>query len=109
MKLKLNDTVQVIAGKDKGKKGKIIKIDSKKNKIVVEKVNLLTKHTKKTNEKRGEKIKFEAPIDASNAMIFCPQCNKRVRVGYKKLKNGKKERICKKCKEALDKDVKGKK
>ena len=109
MKLKLDDTVQVIAGKDKGKKGKIIKIDHKKNKIVVGKVNIRTKHVKKSNEKRGEKIKFEAAIDASNVMIFCQHCAKRVRIAYKILKNGKKERICKKCKETLDKEVKGKK
>lgn len=105
MKLKLNDTVQIIAGKDKGKKGKITKILVRKNKIVVEKVNFRTKHVKKSNEKRGERIKFEAPIDASNAMIVCQNCNKRVRVTYKKLKNGKKERICRKCKETLDKEV----
>lgn len=109
MKLKLNDTVQIIAGKDKGKKGKIIKINHKKNKITVEKVNIRTKHVKKTNEKRGEKIKYEAAIDSSNAMILCPHCNKRVRIAYKELKNGKKERICRKCKETLDKEVKGKK
>lgn len=109
MKLKLNDLVQVIAGKDKGKKGKIIKIDHKKNRIVVEKVNMRTKHMKKSNDKRGEKIKFEASIDVSNVMIFCPHCTKRVRVTYKILKNGKKERICRKCKETLDKEVKGSK
>lgn len=109
MKLKLNDTVQVIAGKDKGKKGKIIKIDHKKNRIVVEKVNLRTKHVKKTREKRGEKIKYEASIDASNVMIFCPHCTKRVKIACKVLKNGKKERICKKCKETLDKEIKGSK
>ena len=108
MKLKLNDTVQVIAGKDKCAKGKIIKVDSKKNKIVVEKVNIRTKHVKKSGEKRGERIKFEAAINASNAMILCPHCNKRVRIAYKELKNGKKERICRKCKETLDKEVKGK-
>jgi len=109
MKLKLNDTVQIIAGKDKGKKGKIIKINNDKNTIVVEKVNIRTKHVKKTSEKRGDKIKYEAAVNASNAMIVCPHCNKRVRVSYKALKNGKKERICRKCKETLDKEVKGKK
>ena len=108
MKLKLNDTVQIIAGKDKGVKGKIIKIDNKKNKIVVEKVNIRTKHIKKTAEKPGSKIKFEGSINVSNAMILCPHCNKRVRIAYKELKNGKKERICRKCKETLDKEVKGK-
>lgn len=109
MKLKLNDTVQIIAGKDKGKKGKIIKIDRKNNKIVVEKVNIRTKHVKKSNEKRGEKIKYEGAISASNAMIVCQHCDKRVRVAYKSLKTGRKERICKKCKETLDKEVRSKK
>jgi large subunit ribosomal protein L24 len=108
MKLKLNDTVQVVAGKDRSKKGKIIKIDRKKNRVVVEKTNMRTKHVKKTNEKAGSKITYEASMDASNVMIVCQHCNKRVRIAYKKLKNGKKERICRKCKETLDKEVKGK-
>lgn len=101
MKLKLKDQVQVITGKDKGKKGAITKLLQKQNKIVVEKVNIRTKHIKKTTEKPGSKIQFEAPIDASNVMVICPNCNKASRVGYKKLEKGK-ERICKKCKETLD-------
>lgn len=106
MKLKLNDQIQVITGKDKGKKGLIIKILSKQNKIVVEKVNIRTKHIKKTTQKPGEKIQFEAPIDSSNAMLICPQCGKLSRVGYKKLESNKKQRICKKCKESVEKITK---
>lgn len=102
MKLKIKDQVQVITGKDKGKKGAITKLLKKQNKIVVEKVNIRTKHIKKTAEKAGSKIQFEAPINASNVMVICPNCTKSSRVGYKKLENGKKERICKKCKETLD-------
>jgi len=109
MKLKISDQVQVITGKDKGKKGKIIKIDRKKNRIVVEKVNIRTKHIKKTNERPGEKIQFEAAIDASNVMVICPHCNKKTRIGYKKLENNKKQRICKKCKESLEKEFNKKK
>lgn len=109
MKLHLNDQVEIIAGKDKGKKGKIIKVNVKKNKIVVEKINMRTKHIKKTKEKRGEKIVYEAPIDVSNAMIVCPSCGKRARVGYKKLENNKKQRICKECKENVETKDKGKK
>lgn len=105
MKLKMDDQVLVITGKDKGKKGKIIKLYSKQNKIVVEKINLKTKHIKKTRERAGEKIQFEGPINASNAMIICPNCSKTARVGYKILENNKKQRICKKCKEILDKKV----
>ncbi len=102
MKLKLHDQVEITAGKDKGKKGKITKILRNQNKIVVEKVNMRTKHIKKTQEKPGDKIEFEAPIDASNAMLVCPSCKKTGRVGYKKLENGKKDRICKKCGESVD-------
>jgi large subunit ribosomal protein L24 len=103
MKLKVSDNVAVTTGKDKGKKGLIIRILRKQNKIVVEKVNIKTKHIKKTQQKAGEKIQFEAPIDASNVMVICPNCNKTTRVEYKKLESGKKQRICKKCKETLDK------
>ena len=106
MKLKLQDQVFVTTGKDKGKKGAITRILRKQNKIVVEKVNIKTKHIKKTTEKAGEKIQFEAPIDASNVMIICPNCKKTTRVGYKKLEKGKKERICKKCTETLDIKIK---
>ena len=106
MKLKINDSVIVTTGKDKGKKGKIMRINRKTNKIVVEKINIRKKHIKKTNERPGEIIEFEAAIDASNVMIVCPSCNKTTRAGYTKLENGKKQRICKKCKEALDKETK---
>lgn len=98
MKVKLNDQVEVITGKDKGKKGKIIKILSKQNKVVVEKVNMKTKHIKKREGKPGERIKFEGPISASNVMLICPVCNKATRVGYKKDGSGKNQRFCKKCK-----------
>lgn len=103
MKFKKTDKVIVIAGKDKGKQGKITKILRKQNKIVVEKINMRTKHIKKSQNKAGEKITFEAPIDASNVMLICPQTGKRTRIGYRKLENGKKERISKKSKESIDK------
>ena len=106
MKVKLNDQVQVIAGKDKNKDGKIIRILRKQDKIVVEKVNIRTKFVKKSQGKPGERIQFEAPLHVSNVMVLCPHCNKRTRVGYKKLENGKKQRICKKCKESIDKVIK---
>lgn len=106
MKIKLNDQVAVIAGKDKGKQGKILKVDAKHDKVVVEKVNMRTKHIKKTQQKPGEKIHFEAPMNVSNVMLVCPRCKKLVRVGYKKLAKGKKERICKKCQETVDKTTK---
>ncbi|MEK7126530.1 MAG: 50S ribosomal protein L24 [Patescibacteria group bacterium] len=106
MKIKVNDQIVVITGKDKGKRGKVLKAMTKQNKVVVEKINLKTKHIKKTQQKAGERIQFEAPMNASNAMVVCPHCDKKTRVGYKKLATGKKQRICKKCKETLDKIVK---
>lgn len=108
MKLKLNDPVTVISGKDKGKKGQVIKILRKQNKVVVEKINMRVKHVKKTAEKAGERITFEAPLDASNVMLFCPNCKKPVRIGYKKLADNKKQRVCKKCKESVDQEFKKK-
>lgn len=102
MKLKVNDNVVVMAGKDRGKTGKIIRVIKKHNRVVVEKLNLRTKHIKKTQERSGEKIRFEAPMNASNVMILDPKLKKPTRVGYKKLESGKKERISKKSGESLD-------
>jgi large subunit ribosomal protein L24 len=93
MKLKVNDNVLVITGKDKGKKGKILKVDSKSNRITVEKVNLRTKHIKKRYNQPGEKISYEAPMAISNVMVLCPKTDKPTRIGYKVLASGKKERI----------------
>ena len=95
MKLKLSDKVLVISGKDKGKTGKIIKVLKKHNTIVVEKVNMRTKHIKKTQQRAGEKIRYEAPINASNVMMLDPKENKPTRIGYKKNEKGKKERYAK--------------
>jgi len=102
MKLKLGDTVQVLSGKDKGKKGKILKLFTNSSKVTVEKINLVTKHVKKSSTKAGERIKFEAPMNSSKTMLLCPKCGKATRVAYKKLENGKKQRICKKCGDTVD-------
>ncbi|MEK7672515.1 MAG: 50S ribosomal protein L24 [Patescibacteria group bacterium] len=105
MKVKLNDQVEVIAGKDKGKKSKVVKVLVKQNKIVVEKINMHTKFIKKSNSKPGERIQFEAPIDASNVMLVCTSCGKKTRVGYE-VEDGKKQRFCKKCNAIQDKITK---
>lgn len=83
MKLKLNDTVIVISGKDKGKKGKIMKLDNAKNTVIVEKINIRTRHMKKTQTAAGEIVKYEAPINASNVQVIDPKTGKPTRVGYK--------------------------
>ena len=97
MKLKKGDKVLIIFGKDKGKKGKILKALIKKNRVIVEGVNLAKKHQKarKTGEK-GQTIEVLLPIDVSNVKLICKKCNKPTRVGYKIVKD-EKYRICKKC------------
>lgn len=102
MKLKLNDKVLVIAGKDKGKTGKIIKVDHKHSRVTVEKVNIRTKHIRKTQQRAGERIQYEASVHASNVMILDPKENKPTRIGYKKAENGKKERFAKLSGASLD-------
>lgn len=93
MRVKKGDTVVVIAGKDKGKKGLVISVDAKKDRVLVEGVNIVTKHNKQsaTNPQGGITTK-EAPIHISNVMPFDPEVNKGVRVRYE-IKEGKKVRV----------------
>ncbi len=100
MKLRLNDQVVVIAGKDKGKKGMIMKIDTTKNTVVVDKINIRTRHMKKTQTTAGEIVKYEAPIHASNVQVVDPKTGKATRVGYKVV-GGKKVRVSKSSGEPL--------
>lgn len=102
--LKKNDTVKVIAGKEKGKTGKIVSVLTKKERVVVEKVNFIKRHMKPRGAAtQGGIIEKEGPIHISNVMIVCPKCDSPVRVGYKILEDGKKVRSCKKCEEVIDK------
>ncbi|MBI2446786.1 MAG: 50S ribosomal protein L24 [Parcubacteria group bacterium] len=104
MKIKKGDNVIIIGGKEKGKKGKVIKVFPQEQLIIVENINLKKKHQKpKTGGKKGEKIETPRPISVSSVMLICKNCGKPVRTGYKIL-NGppdgeasKKIRICKKC------------
>lgn len=103
MKIKSGDTVIVISGKDIGKKGKVLTVLPKKNRVIVEGVNMLTKHQKSTGPmQEGGIINQEGPLDASNVMYYCDRDKKGVRIGYKFLENGKKVRVCKECGEELD-------
>lgn len=105
MKIKVGDKVLFKAGKERHKKdktGTVVKTLKNSEKVVVEKRNIKVKHIKKTATEAGRKIEFESPIPVSNLMVVCPKCSKATRVGYKKLDNGKKQRICKKCGESLD-------
>jgi large subunit ribosomal protein L24 len=99
-KLKKEDTVQIIAGKDKGKRGRILKIFRDKDRIVVEGANIVKKAQKRRNQQdRGGIIEVEAPIHLSNLMIVCKKCGP-TRIGYK-LDGDTKTRVCRKCGEAL--------
>lgn len=103
MNFKVGDKVVVIAGKDKGKEGKIIKTSKLTNKVVVEGVNMVTKHVKpNAQNEQGGIIKVEAPIHASNVMMIDPKTKKRTRIAHEIDENGKKHRISVKSKERLD-------
>ena len=103
MNFKVGDEVVVIAGIDKGKKGKIIKTMKKENKVVVEGVNVRKKHQKPTGQETGGILEIEAPIHASNVMIVDPKTKKRTRIGHTTdSKTGKKVRITKKSNEKID-------
>jgi large subunit ribosomal protein L24 len=96
-KIRKGDIVKIIVGKDKGKTGKILKVLPKKNKILIEGLNLYKKHVRpKRQGEKGEVVLVPRPIDASNIMLVCSSCNKVVRVGYR-FEAEKKVRICRKC------------
>jgi large subunit ribosomal protein L24 len=103
-KLKKNDLVMVIAGKEKGKTGRILRILTKKDRALVEKINFVKRHQRPAGQQRqGGIIEREAPLDLTNLMLICESCNKHVRVGRKILEDGKKSRYCRKCGELIDK------
>ena len=100
--LRRNDQVEVTTGKDKGRVGKILKVKSS-DRVVVEKVNMIKRHTKPNMaNQQGGIIEKEAPIHVSNLMLICPKCSKTVRIGKKILEDGSKVRICKKCGESVE-------
>lgn len=103
MKIKKGDKVQIIAGKERGKTGTVMKVLPEAGRIVVEGINMLTKHQKPRREgEKGTKIKFAAPLNVSNAILVCPKCGKMTRIGYSQEDGGKKKmRACKKCKGSL--------
>lgn len=101
-KIKKDDTVMVLSGKDRGKQGKVIACYPKTGKVMVEGINVLTKHTKPRRQgEMGGRIETEGAIYASKVIPVCPKCNKTTRVAYK-IDGDKKIRVCKKCGESLD-------
>jgi large subunit ribosomal protein L24 len=102
-KIKLNDQVEVISGKDRGRVGKVIRAFRDDDKVVVEKINMIKRHTKPSMaNQQGGIIEKEAPIHLSNLKLVCPKCSKSVRVGIKSLEDGAKVRVCKKCGESVE-------
>ena len=100
--VKTGDTVVVLSGKDKGKKGKILAVSPKEGKVIVEKINIVSKHIKpRRMGEPGGIIKAEGAMYASKVQIVCPRCKKPTRVGHKVYEDGTKSRICVKCGEAL--------
>ncbi len=107
MNIKKNDKVQILAGKDKGKTGKVLQVSPTQGRVSVEGLNLLIKHLRpnRSNEK-GQRIEFPAFINVSNVGLICPKCGKTTKIGHKTIKTedgkAKKFRVCKKCQETIE-------
>jgi large subunit ribosomal protein L24 len=103
MKIRKNDTVLVIVGKDQGKTGKVRFSHPKKEQVIVEGINFIKKHTKARGRVRQAGIiQLEAPIYISNVMLLCSKCNHPTRVGFRFLEDGRKVRVCRRCSEVID-------
>ncbi|PIP21074.1 MAG: 50S ribosomal protein L24 [Candidatus Omnitrophica bacterium CG23_combo_of_CG06-09_8_20_14_all_40_11] len=101
-KIRKGDTVEIIKGKDRGKKGKVLKVFPLNGRAIVEGINLVKKHKRKTREdEKGGIVPIEMPISLTNLMLFCKNCNRGRRIGFTILKDGTKARFCKNCKEAV--------
>ena len=105
-RIKRGDTVEVIGGNDRGVRGVIQRVDSKKGRVVVAGVGIVKKHQRPVRAGRGQVqpgiIEFETAIDASNVMLVCPLCDENTRVGLSRQDDGRKVRVCKKCGETVD-------
>jgi large subunit ribosomal protein L24 len=104
MRIGKNDIVLVVAGNDKGKTGKVLKVYPNKDRAIVEGLNFIQKHTRPNPQKnvKGGILPKESSIHLSNLMVVCKRCNKRSRIGFSVVQGGRKVRVCKKCNELLD-------
>ncbi len=100
-----NDNVLVTTGKDRGKRGRVLNVLPAKNRVVVEGVNIIKRHTKPNPQRqiKGGLVEREAPLHASNVQVVCPECGKATRIGRRVLGDGRKVRICRKCEGVVDK------
>jgi len=103
--IRKNDNVVVTTGKDRGKRGRVVRLEPEKNRLVVEGVNMIKRHTRPNPQKnvKGGVVEREAALHASNVQIVCPECGKPTRIGKRILDDGRKVRICRKCDGVLDK------
>jgi large subunit ribosomal protein L24 len=101
MKIRTGDNVKIITGKEKGKTGKVVQTFPKEGKIVVEKLNIRVRHLPARGNNKGQRVEFSSPLSAANVMFVCPKCSAAARIGFAVIKDGKKVRVCKKCKEQI--------
>ena len=102
MKIKKNDSVKIIAGADRGKTGKVLRVLPEKGMVIVEGIAVVKKHLRQNpQEQKGGIVAKERPVNASNIALFCQRCNAGIRAGYKQTSRGEKARYCRKCGEML--------
>lgn len=99
MKIRTGDNVKIIAGREKGKTGKVVQSFPEEGSVVVEHLNVRKRHLPARGSNKGQRVEFSAPLSAANVMLVCPKCSAPTRVGRAVLADGKKVRVCKKCKE----------
>ena len=103
LSVKRGDTVAVIAGRERGKRGKVLRVVPRRQRVVVEKVNMIKRHQRPTQKLRqGGIIEREGPLHVSNVMVVCPKCDRPTRTGVQQLADGKEVRMCKRCQETID-------
>jgi len=107
LRIKKGDTVLVIGGRAKGRQGKVLSVDRFRLRVVVEKVNMIKRHTRPSKDSKGGIIEREGAIHVSNVMLVCPECGKPARVAISRLEDGQRLRICKRCREAVEKTKHG--
>jgi large subunit ribosomal protein L24 len=101
--IRKEDSVYVLTGKEKGKKGRVLAVNKSKSSVLIEKLNIIKKHMKPSKKHaQGGIIEKEAPVHISNVILVCPKCGKQTRVGITVAEGNKRHRTCKKCKEVID-------
>ena len=102
VRIRRDDEVVVSVGRDKGERGKVIRVEAEEGRVLVSKVNMIKRHTRATQNNAGGIIEKEAPISISNVQFYCLNCDQGVRLGMKLLEDGQKVRHCRKCGEVVD-------